>query len=344
MEEQDCVQGYLKMAFRELKKGGWIDSFTRVVTLSMTLFDLEHDLMCSVGIVWENLVLDRWWVIPEITPITPRGFGFQAATLLLVITCLVLKLLSANELHLQKLLWVLFIDLLMIITLLVHLNTYTQQSILLRDTKEKFLKDSPTNSSDGSYEGIEDLAQIQLRYYWLEITWTLSLILKVLFLDWYGCSRLTRIMRALQDGLRKHAYFLVLILIVLLFLSGVMSLQFGERIKWYSSLWQAFGTSVLMPLAYFDHEQFKEAGGITGQVTFMFLTLVLFVFVTQFIVSLFLSAMDVLSKPDSDQIKSSSPSFSSSFDRSWGGDPETLVMIKEELIRQLVQNVSKKQH
>lgn len=42
-----------------------------MVTVSLTHFDVLHELISNVNIVWENLLMNWWWVSHDVTPIAP---------------------------------------------------------------------------------------------------------------------------------------------------------------------------------------------------------------------------------------------------------------------------------
>lgn len=304
--ERDCAVEFLHRTFLELEEGHWLDDLTRTVTLSLTLFDFRAQLMCIVNVMWENLALSSWWLTPDIVPIAPRGaMTFHVLVFILVIAFIILDLMSAQHHRNCKTACNLTIDVVLFITLAVHLNTHAQASDLVDEANSKFLHEY-TNKSEMSnvkYVGIERLVKLQHRFAVLETIWAMGALLKGFSLDWYGLRTFTRIVVALRNTFANLFSFLILIILLQFFLAGVMYLQFGTHIDRYSTLAQSFSSVARITLGDYDYNEFVSAG-VEGQVVFILLTSMLFILLTQYLLSIFFSAVEMMRDQEDEDEKS----------------------------------------
>lgn len=114
---KDCYLEHLTAVLAELEQGEWVDSLTRTVSLSFTLYDKENEIFCSAQFVWENLAFDSWWMTPAVHSNFRQPTFLFYLTLGLAVAFAVTDLLSFVYSRSKRTLQSLVIDLIIIMCL-----------------------------------------------------------------------------------------------------------------------------------------------------------------------------------------------------------------------------------
>lgn len=338
-EVSDCAKNLLESIMTEFGKAGWIDSLTSTVTISLTMFDFRHGLASVVAVVAEKQTTASWLITSRVSLAYPRECMLTVLTLVVVLVITVLDLLLLQHLRLVKRMLLMALDMVLVFTLLTRLVLHFAEARLLGAATGKFLAElsgQPRRSGAdpfGRYAGIEPLARIEQRITALETVWILSLLVKLLALEWYVTRGFTSFILILRRALRK-SYPLVFTIVVLVVVhASIFYRFFGGHLRKFEFFDDSLSAMVGYTVGTFNHQEFF-ATSFTWKALFLLSAFILFLLGSQYVLTLFLAAAEAMNEADEsvqvEEGRSKDPT-----DKDDSDDEVFLRTVKEELERTL---------
>lgn len=341
-EVSDCVKNLLESIMTEFGKAGWVDSLTSTVTISLTMFDYRHGLASVVTVVAEKQTTASWLITSRVSLAYPRECLLTVLAFVVVLVITVLDLLLSQHLRLVKRMLLMALDAVLVFTLLTRLFLHFNEARLLGAATEKFLgelSDQPRRSGAdpfGKYSGIEPLARIEQKITALETVWMLSLLVKLLALEWYVTRGFTSFILILRRALRK-SYPLVFTIVVLVVVhASIFYRFFGGHLRKFEFFDDSLSAMVGFTVGTFNHQQFF-ATSFAWKALFLLSAFILFLLGSQYVLTLFLVAAEAMNETEeSVQVEGESKD---STDKDDSDDEVFLRIVKEELERTLTNGI-----
>ncbi|KAK3874185.1 hypothetical protein Pcinc_020856 [Petrolisthes cinctipes] len=233
-----------------------------------------------------------WAFTVKITPITPRIGTYHPYAIGFASLLTIIDIVSILSQGLHQLLRV-SIDLLLLFTQVLHYFTQGLTNTQLRQLTSIFhlevsAVERPENHDQlikQSEELIKQVIRYQTHSERMEALWLALLILRLFLLQWFLPTRLTFAIANFRNAAIRTIPFLLRLTLPMYILSTMLFLLMGHEIRKLSTFTGALFYLWQFLIGDFSHVDFKNQ-----EVLFVFLTFILFVIITQFIIALFLAS------------------------------------------------------
>ena len=332
----ECVNELLSSIMEEFDSSGWIDILTSTVTISLTMFDFRHGLVCVFTVVGEKLTTTSWNVNVRIFLVYPRQYKVTAVTLVVLLLITGLDLFWSECIRLKKRILLVSLDVVMLVIISLRLAVHSSEARLLRSATSKFLNEihnQPKRSNVdpyGLYEGIESLGKVELTITILETVWMVCVLVKVLSLEWYGTRGNTFFILIFRRTLSKSFSLLFTVAILVVVYALAFQRLFGSHLVEFEFLDNTFSTMMGYTVGIFKHELFFLKS-FTWKVVFLFSAFTLLLLGSQYILALFLSTIEAMNEMSEVEAKETGSGVSD--DKEDLDDNIFLRIVKEELER-----------